>query len=197
MNIEPIDKVENTLIYSLASYENWETFQEMWCSKEFQHISDKNKKNKKGVTPLHIAALKGHLETCELIIACKVKDKNPATNNGYTPLCLAVQKNYIKICDLLLKNVKNKLPITSQELTPFHAAAHLGHLEICKLFLQNLSEKDKLPTNSNGLTPFHEAAGEGHIEIIKLFLQNNGVIQEPSDHKGMTPLHIAVINSNL
>ena len=195
--LEPIDKVGNTLFHSLAVNENWEDFQKMWCSKEFQHISDKNKQNKKGVTPLHIVALKGHVTTCELIIACKVEDKNPAANNGYTPLCFAVQKNHIKICDLLLKNVKNKLPINDQGSTPFHAAAHLGHLEICKLFFQNLAEKDKLPTNSNGLTPFHEATEKGHIEIVKLFLHNNGVIQEPSDNKGITPLHIAVINSNL
>ena len=63
----------------------------------------KIKKNKNGITPLHIAVLKGHLKTCELIVACNVQDKNPADNDGITPLCCAVRKNHLKICELLLE----------------------------------------------------------------------------------------------
>ena len=107
--LKPIDEFENTLFHSLAGHEDWEKFQKMWCQREIHHIMDENKKNKNGITPLHIAALKGHLKTCELIVACHVQDKNPADNDGITPLCCAVRKNHIKICELLLENVKNKL----------------------------------------------------------------------------------------
>ena len=45
----------------------------------------KNPPDHKGVTPLHFAAVKGHLETCTLILEKLCQNRNPKTFNGKTP----------------------------------------------------------------------------------------------------------------
>jgi ankyrin repeat protein len=61
--------------------------------------TDVNAKDEKGWTPLHEAALGGHKETVELLIA-KGADVNAKNNDGVTPLNWALGE----IADLLRKH---------------------------------------------------------------------------------------------
>ena len=60
---------------------------------------DKNPANKFGETPLHFAAMDGHLDVCRLIID-NVNDKHPVTNFGDTPKDLAVENNHVVVSQL-------------------------------------------------------------------------------------------------
>ena len=52
-------------------------------------VEDTKPKNKNGRTPLHLAAMLGHLNICSLIIK-NISEKNPADpDEGKTPLHLA------------------------------------------------------------------------------------------------------------
>jgi hypothetical protein len=72
-----------------------------------QGIKDKNPRNNEGVTPLHIAAIRGKLRICELIIA-NVKDKNPPEETGQTPLHLAALEGHLAVCRLIIKILPTK-----------------------------------------------------------------------------------------
>lgn len=76
-----------------------------------------------GITPLHIAASKGHLSICELIIANGV-DKNPkelrecntpfhfAALNGHASIC---RLNFGQINGLLPKNIYRETELSKEE----------------------------------------------------------------------------------
>jgi ankyrin repeat protein len=65
---------------------------------------EKNPKNDDHFTPLHMAAMNGHLQTCNLII-----------------------KN---ICNRYTRSGKPKNPESPDRTTPLHIAALNGHLQV-------------------------------------------------------------------
>ena len=63
-------------------------------------VVDKNPANTTGITPLHLAASKGHLDVCKFIINT-IDDKQPRTSNGRTPLDLARRRNHVQVVAFL------------------------------------------------------------------------------------------------
>ena len=92
------------------------------CTKEFFttrgvlfDISNANEFYRKEfgmTTPLHIAAVKGNLELCKLILA-HVVEKNPISTNGWTPLHMAVANGHIDVARTIVENLDDKNPIGS------------------------------------------------------------------------------------
>ena len=66
-------------------------------------VSAKNKSGDRESTPLHYAAVRGHKETAELLIA-EGADMNANSDNGGTPLDWAIGKNRTEVADLLRKH---------------------------------------------------------------------------------------------
>ena len=66
-------------------------------------MSAKNKSGDRESTPLHYAAVRGHKETAELLIA-EGADMNANSDNGGTPLDWAIGKNRTEVADLLRKH---------------------------------------------------------------------------------------------
>ena len=64
-----------------------------------QRIDDKNPADIDGITPLHIAAKKGHLDVCKLIIP-KIRNRNPRDKLGFTPKIFAEWVKQWEIVDL-------------------------------------------------------------------------------------------------
>ena len=84
-------------------------------------------------TPLHIAAMKGHIEVYKIYME-KVADKNPLSG-GCTPLHLAAICGRLEMCRLILENVNDKHPVTTDGRTPMDLAKTGNYLEIVRLFL--------------------------------------------------------------
>ena len=121
-------------------------------------------------TPLHIAARKGHLSVCELIIK-HIKDKNPKDASGMTPLHYAAKNGHFQICQLLLESIKKKNPKSSGWI-PLDFAAWRGHQDICDLLLKNMNDADiNTMVVEDGFTPLHNAAEQGHLSLCELFIQ--------------------------
>ena len=154
-----------------------------------------------GSSPLHIAAYKGNVELCQLIMSC-LTDKNPADQDGNTVLHEAARaekpwrKNPggIQVYRLVMAEVDDKNPKDKGGCTPLHEAAWHQNLDLCQLILENV--KDKNPALNDGRTPLHFAATKGNPEVCQLILENIE-IKNPADDKGKTPLHSAAERGHL
>ena len=62
------------------------------------------KSNKKGVTPLGIAAARGFLEVVKLLLVHGACVNAVMPQNGYTPLYFAAENGHYDVEDLLLNN---------------------------------------------------------------------------------------------
>ena len=82
------------------------------------------------MTPLHIAAISGHHQLCQLIVQ-SVDDKNPPNSSGDTPLHLAVlavgrcRDPFLDICRLILDNVDEQHPVNNAGQTPLDWARNM------------------------------------------------------------------------
>ena len=120
---------------------------------------------RKGCTPLHIAAMEDNLKLCQYIIQ-NITIKNPEDDRGITPLHLAAEEGNYEVCNLIMNSVNNKEDINQKDIwgrTPFHRAADIGfeaiepsrkvqYQKLCELFYQNV--KSNSPSDNEGNLPF-------------------------------------------
>ena len=153
----------------------------------------KNPGNADGLTPLHLAALNGHFETCKFIMNL-LTNKNPRDKNGWTPLHSVAQGGNTRIYKLMMENLVDINPGNNYGMTPLHTASHFGHMEIIELIMHHLHNKN--PENINGSTPLHVAVESGNLEVLKFHVNNLGV-KILGDDDSYTLLHSAARYGNL
>merc|ERR1711974_499903 len=72
-----------------------------------------------GKTPLHVAAHKGYVEICQLILD-NVEEKNPLGIHNNTPLHYAASGGHYDVYKLIMDQVQNKNPARTKGFTPLH-----------------------------------------------------------------------------
>ena len=165
------------------------------------HVIEKTKfENHKSVTnslsPLHMAAIEGDLEACELILNNFLEMGTSRRFDGYyeTPLDYAVTFDHLDVCRFLWDNSGDQnLPLISYSAYLQVAAKH-GNFELFNLFFQVAKDK-QYPLNPPGWcnrTPLHLAAQAGHLKICKLILEEVEERSPREDLQGDTPLHYAI-----
>ena len=82
---------------------------------------------KDSLTPLHLAAGKGHFQVCTFIME-NLENKNTGNKRGKTPFHVAAKRGQLTICKLMIKSIDNNIPSDNYGITYFHIAAELGHL---------------------------------------------------------------------
>ena len=133
-------------------------------------IKNKNPEDSYKTTPLHIAAGKGYLEICQMIIE-SLEHKHEKIKQihiyGY-----GFGVNQIAPRDLTLE-ILSLNPRNAFFITPLHMAAKKGHYLICKLILDNI-DPEKADSDDHGsktATPFRLAAESEHWNVCRLFIE--------------------------
>ncbi|XP_043931656.1 BRCA1-associated RING domain protein 1 [Protopterus annectens] len=122
------------------------------------------KKNHKGETPLHIAAIKGDIATVELLMQSGV-DANAKDNAGWTPLHEACNHGHLKVVEILLKHGALMNTTGYQNDSPLHDAVKNGHKDIARLLLSHGASREAV--NIFGLRPIDYAETDEMKSILQ------------------------------
>lgn len=147
-----------------------------------------DQKDKKGRTPLSLAAEKGH-KTITLLLLQTESDIESKDNTGRTPLSWAAGAGQHAVVQALLDNGSDPESFDNMLQTPLLWAAREGHTMVVRDLLDfgsNIESWDYA-----GRTPLSWAAGEGHLAIVRDLLDCGSDI-ESWDNTGRTPLSWAI-----
>ncbi len=121
-----------------------------------------NVRTQEGLTPLHVAAMKGHTDIVRYLVR-KGADINATDTSGYTPLHYAVLSGHTEVVRYLVsENVRrgNWNVRFKDGTTLLHFAAFGGDLKQVKYLVKKGA--DILAEDRSGHTPLHWAAGEAY-----------------------------------
>ena len=149
-----------------------------------------------GYTPLHFAASKGFISTCQLIIE-RIEDILPRDHDNDTPLHNAAYSQNSEMCKLIIDSLPDKNPIMNSinGKTLLHEMVKTDALLVpFQMILERANNKN--PKDLEGKTPLHAAANWGNYDAFESIFE---IIDDknPKDSEGDTPLHIAAMEGHL
>ena len=147
-----------------------------------------------GNTPLHTAAMAGHVEAVRHLISKHSADFDCTNNYNTTPVMLAVLNGRVHVLDALVKEFNINCHVrNSNGRTLLHYACEGGHIELIdKLVLEygfDLADRD-----NDGNTPLHTAAIAGHVEAVRYLISKHSADVDCTNNQNATPLMLAVLN---
>ena len=152
-----------------------------------------NKRNRLGCTPLYIAAQRGNLQLCKLLIDMGA-DLNMPNKYGHSPLHRAACNGHLNVCKLLVSKGCQLDSRTNWGFTPLDRAIQKNKPAVAQFLI---SKGSSLYAKDNfGNTPFHRLAKHGRTEMISMFM-NEGFDVNCRGCDGMTALHFAAEGSFL
>ena len=141
-----------------------------------------------GITPLHLACMKGHLDVVKYLIdVCKC-NLNHATSNNLTAIDLAKLCGHKDVVSYLRNEHQCSLS-WSQALTSLMLQAHQNPLEFN--FRQSACNDDLC------ISPLQQACIIGDIETAKSCIAKSGCNPSSPGLLGLTPLHTACMMGRL
>ncbi|KAL5702068.1 hypothetical protein ACHQM5_027332 [Ranunculus cassubicifolius] len=127
-------------------------------------------KDSRGITAIHLAAIKGNLNVIKYLIGELKLDVNvQETQHGRTPLQCAIIQSQLSIAFYLLKRGADPGIVDETGHTALHYAAEIGDMSLLRLLLSRGGTVDAI--SSKG-TPLEKAALSGKHEAVELLLQH-------------------------
>ncbi|THD19715.1 GA-binding protein transcription factor beta [Fasciola hepatica] len=114
-----------------------------------------------GISPLHFAAMNGHLSSCEALLRAGIS-RDARTKVDRTPLHLAAQEGHADIVELLLRNGADISAKDMLRMTALHWAAERGHAHVVQMLMRfgaNAHLQNKFE-----MTPLDIAESKGHTD---------------------------------
>ncbi|OMJ73271.1 hypothetical protein SteCoe_28084 [Stentor coeruleus] len=163
---EQTSKMDSALIEAAGS-NNASLCRQLLDRREYgELVAQTNAKDAEGNTPLHLAAMHGHLKVCEILLDYGDNiDKNPINIHKKTPLHLACINNQIPLAQLLVRSGANINALDDLENTPVHYSAQLGSKDLLEWLLSK--GPDLTIKNFEGKTAMEINTRESVQEIFK------------------------------
>lgn len=141
------------------------------------------------LTPLHIAAARGHNDcVLSLIKAGAGAGVNLPERDGDTPLHLACRANHLTCARLLIQHGADVNRARHNRNTPLHTAAWNGHQKCVDILLSHGA--DPFLRSSDGSTALHDACWGGHKGCIHRILNVGRTLVNARITNGSSPLQI-------
>ncbi|KAK7270235.1 hypothetical protein RIF29_23237 [Crotalaria pallida] len=169
---------------------------------------DVNCVDSNGRSPIHVAAIQGHVDVIEFCVSIG-GNPNFVDLNGWTPLHYAASQGHLNAVMCLLECSNVKKVRNKDGKTAFLLAKENGHKQLFDLLhwgdelvravkvddvhgvKRCIEEGASLNTrDQNGWTPLHWAAFKGRIKSLKVLLEHGAEV-DAVDGDGYTPLHSA------
>jgi ankyrin repeat protein len=174
----------------------------------FSDELDVNSTNTGSKTPIHVAAMEGHVSVIEFFISIG-GNPNTVDSQKWTPLHHAASRNHLKAVEFLLENSDVKYAKELNGKTAFELAEERDHTRLFGLLrwgdaLLRAARVDDVHAlkkclaegaevnrkDQNGWTPLHWASFKGRIKSVKILLEHGAEVDSVDD-AGYTPLHCA------
>ncbi|KAL5265074.1 hypothetical protein ACHWQZ_G005979 [Mnemiopsis leidyi] len=124
----------------------------------------RSKRNQKGETLLHRAAITGDIDKLQFLLEENEIDVNSKDNAGWTPLHEACIKKHVECARLLLEYGAEVNAKAENHDTPLHDACSKDALAIIRLLLDHGA--CKVLKNMDGFTPVHFARSDKAIQLL-------------------------------
>ncbi|KAL0394206.1 UNVERIFIED_CONTAM: hypothetical protein Slati_4386800 [Sesamum latifolium] len=145
-------------------------------------------------TPLHVAAMLGHVDFVKEIIRIKpqlITELNPFRSS---PLHLASAKGYVDVVMVLLSvDPRMCLARDKNGMTPLHLSAIKGRLQVeaLKLLLDTISDPEFINSkDTDGNTILHLAVADKQVETINFLLIMPALEVNALNFNGMTAFDV-------
>ena len=151
--------------------------------------SDAHAKAIQGISCLNIAALKGHLDLCKMLLQNHKFDVHITDYYGQTPLHCAAMSGSYELFQFLVNMKRDVYLKTKEGRNCLHFAAGGGNLSFCKTLLKSYCF-DIHKADHFGWTPLHRSAKSGSYELFQFFIDRGSRIYlKTNDNKNC--LHIS------
>ena len=187
------------LLYQAAQEGNVTTFRKL--VKEDNLILDRFNNNDFFETPLHVAAMLGHVDFVKEILKHKPKLATELDTRHLTPLHLAVANGHVETVRVLLSAINHdELSCSAWDgegRNPLHLAAERGRLDVLREMLRVAPKTACWATlKGRGDTVLHVCVKHNQLEALKILVSdvNDPQFVNAKDDYGMTVLHLAVAN---
>ncbi len=158
---------EERTIHEAARFGDLETIKVL-AERDAALISSRDRK---GTTPLHMAALHGQKEVVEFLLVRGV-DVNIRNRQRKTPLHDAARRGHREVTLLLLSWQAEVNAVGEDHRTPLHEAASWGDRGVLEALLAHRAGINV--RDHNGMRPMHIASVNGHTDVVQLLREYGG-----------------------
>ncbi|XP_065837783.1 espin-like [Oscarella lobularis] len=147
-------------------------------------------------TAVHVAAVRGSLESLELLVSFNPRDMTGIVGDvdgrGFTPLALACVKNRQRIVAWILESfgLVGFVMANENRTTAAHLAAAAGNIESLRV-LGEFRRQAVWYRDQAGCSPLYFAAQEGHMRCVEYLVEEAKADPLAQAKDGMTSIHAA------